>query len=471
MPVAFSPLPAWEKERLAREVAIRAAGLATAIQHQQSVASPAKGHPFDCIVVGAGPSGATAAYFLARAGLQVLVLERGPYPGAKGLGGGALYAQMMEPLFPGISGQAPTEGPIVQQGFYFLSEQGATSVNLFNTAFARAPFNRFSVLRARLDSWLGQLALQAGATLLTNHLVEALVFEGDRVTGVRVGSPWHREYRAPVVILAEGAAAVLATRAGLAPKPRMQDMSLYVKECIALPQQVVRERFGLNPGHQAVMGLFGDATAFLNGTASLYTYRDGVGINAGATLENLRRGGQSPHQLLTRIKSHPLIRPLVQEGITVEYTAHMIPDGGLAAVPRLYHPGVLLVGDTAGFVNGVQGINLAAWSGRFAAEAVVHAHRKGDFSARTLRLYRELLEASFLMEDLKANALVPGFYSKHPDFMGRYPLLANRLAYQLAMVLPLPKREKRQILWQELRATQPLWKTAGDTLDALRASL
>jgi electron transfer flavoprotein-quinone oxidoreductase len=55
---------------------------------------------FDVIIVGAGVAGSTAAYLLAKQGLEVVLIERGPYPGSKNLSGGVLYGRILEQIFP-----------------------------------------------------------------------------------------------------------------------------------------------------------------------------------------------------------------------------------------------------------------------------------------------------------------------------------------------------------------------------------
>ncbi len=456
----------WEGERLAREIGFRTQ---TALARLEELAGTGPGGSrFDCVVVGAGPAGSTAAYFLARAGLKVALLEQGPFPGAKNVGGGALYTQMMAPLFPGFWREAPLEGAIVNQEYHLLTEDGAVTLGVKNARFARPPYNRFSVLKARFDPWLARQAQRAGALVLVNHKADSLLMEGGRVTGVLVGRPYAREFRAPVTILAEGAGAILASKAGLIPKPKKENMSLYVKEVLALPPETIRERFGLRPGQAAVIGLFGHSTAYLTGTAAIYTCRDCIGINAGSILNRMAQARLNPIAFLERIKAHPFVRPLIAGARPMEFMARLIPDGGYPAIPKLHHAGVLIAGDTAGLVNGTHGINNAAVSGRFAAEAVLAAHRKGDFGAEALALYRELLEGSFVMTDLRAHAGVPRFYERHPDVMDVYPKLANELAYQLAMVYPMPKREKRRLLWREALAVRPWPRLLGDIVDTIR---
>lgn len=422
---------------------------------------------WDCIIIGAGPAGCTAAYFLARAGARVLVLERGPYPGSKTMCGLSIYTQMLEPVFPGLTEEAPLEGPIVRQEYWLMTDEGVVNLGLRNMALGRPPYNRFAAFGTRFVGWLAGKAASAGAVIALNHKVDRLIVEGGAVRGAIVSYPMSMEFKAPVVIVAEGAAALVSTRSGLIRKPQPSDVSLYVKETMALPANVIRDRFGLPPGTCSVIGLFGASTGYVPGTSSLYTYRDHISLNVGATIKNLKTNGLNPLNLIARLKNHPFIKPLINGARTVEFGAHLIPDGGFKAMPEITHPGALIVGDAAGLVNGVQGFNLALYSGKFAAQAALEAHHRGDFSKKGLRVYQELLDSSFVIKDLKKNARVPGFYERHPDVMSTYPKVINEVAYQVGMVYPIPKRAKRAAIAREIAGFQPIWKTVFDIIDTM----
>lgn len=423
---------------------------------------------YDVIVVGAGPAGATAAYFTAQAGLKTALLERGPYPGSKNLGGAGLYVHMVEPLFPDLMQTLPHDGEIVRQEFWLLDDHAALAFGYRNDDFARPPHNRLSVLRAKLDPWLAQQAVKAGAKLLTSHHVEKLLVEGGKVVGVRVGKPQGRDLYAPLTILAEGVNRLLATSAGLAPRPQATEVSLYVKEIVSLPPETIQERFGLLPGQAAVIGFYGGNTLHLSGTGSIYTCQHGVGINSGVLVKTLQQAKVNPFDFLVAVKRHPALAPLLEGGRTVEYAAHLIPDGGYPAIPELVHPGCLLTGDAAGFVNGTHGINLAMHSGKMAADTARYAFDRGQFDRHTLNAYRDLLDDSFVMQDMKANRHVPGYYEHNKDLYDRYGHFVHETAYHVAMVYPVPRRLKRGLLWKEIRTAQPLWRTARDAINTLR---
>jgi electron transfer flavoprotein-quinone oxidoreductase len=127
---------------------------------------------------------------------------------------------------------------------------------------------------------------------------------------------------------------------------------------------------------------------------------------------------------------------LLQDGELKEYSAHLIPEGGYDHVAKVYMDGMLVVGDAAMLVNAInwEGTNLALTSGILAGETVIQAKKKGDFASRTLAQYRQKLEQSFVLKDLRTLRNVPSFFSAHPYFFTTYPDIANELAYMWHVV-------------------------------------
>src|SRR5208283_5216244 len=97
------------------------------------------------------------------------------------------------------------------------------------------------------------------------------------------------------------------------------------------------------------------------------------------------------------------IKKLISGAKTLEYSAHLIPEGGFKSMPPLAADGFLVAGDAAQMVNAAyrEGSNLAMTSGKLAGETVVEAKKKGDFSKATLSAYMDKLKASYVWPDLE----------------------------------------------------------------------
>ncbi|GFP27865.1 electron transfer flavoprotein-quinone oxidoreductase, partial [Candidatus Hakubella thermalkaliphila] len=200
------------------------------------------------------------------------------------------------------------------------------------------------------------------------------------------------------------------------------------------------------------------------GIGFLYTNKDSLSIGVGAMVSDFARTGITPHDLIEELKSHPAIRPLLEGGETREYLAHLIPEGGYRTIPPLYADGFLVAGDAAMLVNTVhrEGSNLAMTSGRLAAETVIRAREKGDFSARSLSLYRKLLEESFVLKDLKKYQNLPRYLKSHRELFTLYPELLSGAAIEMMTVDSTPKRDKQRKIWREVISKRSLWRLARD---------
>jgi len=163
----------------------------------------------------------------------------------------------------------------------------------------------------------------------------------------------------------------------------------------------------------------------------MYTNRDTISIGIAVSMRDLDKSKQRPNVLFEQFKNHPSIAPLIKDGELKEYSAHLIPEGGYDYVANIYTDGMLVVGDAAMLVNAVnwEGTNLAMTSGIIAGETVIEAKKKNDFSSRTLKKYRERLEESFVLKDLKKYRGIPEFFSSNPDFFIVYPQALNELFY------------------------------------------
>jgi electron transfer flavoprotein-quinone oxidoreductase len=385
---------------------------------------------FDSIVVGAGPAGIAAAYTMAKAGLKVLVIEKGEKPGAKNMFGGIIFRHHTEKLAPEFWKTAPVERHVVEYQYWFLSKDSHTLLSHRNQKF-NGQYNAFTVHRAKFDPWFAKLAEDAGAIIINRTTADDVLIQDGKIVGVKTD---RGDILADVVIAADGVNSMLAKQAGLREELPQNAVVLAVKEVIAIPKQRIEERFNLGPDEGVAALLVGWGPGMHAGF--MYTNRDTISIGIAVSMRDLDKSKQRPNALFEQFKNHPSIAPLIKDGELKEYSAHLIPEGGYNYVANIFTDGMLVVGDAAMLVNAVnwEGTNLAMTSGTIAGETVIQARKENDFSSRTLAKYRQRLEESFVLKDLKKYRGIPEFFSSNPDFFTVYPEALNELFYMWHVV-------------------------------------
>ncbi|MFC5470204.1 FAD-dependent oxidoreductase [Cohnella suwonensis] len=422
---------------------------------------------FDAIVVGAGPAGIACAYELGKAGANVLLIERGEYPGSKNVMGGVLYRKMMEEIVPDFHKEAPIERPIVEQRFMMMDKGSAVTFSYKGMEWAQEPFNNFTVLRAKFDQWFAAKAVEQGALLVNETVVLSCIVENGRVVGVRTDRP-DGELRADVVVLADGVNSLLAKSLGFHKEFRPDEVALATMEILKLDKKIIEDRFNLEEGQGCTIELFGDATKGILGTGFLYTNKDTLSIGVGTLLSGLIKHKIKPYELMEYVKTHPMIRPYIQGAEAQEYLAHLIPEGGYRSMPKVVGAGVLVVGDAAQLVNAIhrEGSNMAMTSGRLAAETIVAAKERGDFSEAGLNGYRQKLMGSFVGQDLKKYKDATHHFDKFPQYFDQYIPMMNKAASQMLTVDGASKREKQKKIWRDIGPVKAKFKIARDLIRA-----
>ena len=132
---------------------------------------------FDVIIAGAGLAGLAAAYTLSGKGVEVLVLERGDYPGAKNVTGGRLYVNPIRNLFPELWNGVPLERFITHEGATLMAKERSVTVDYSGSELRVEPHQSYSILRAKFDRWLAEQAEARGAMLLTKVRVDDVIKE------------------------------------------------------------------------------------------------------------------------------------------------------------------------------------------------------------------------------------------------------------------------------------------------------
>lgn len=377
---------------------------------------------FDAVVVGAGPAGSACAYLLAKEGKEVLLVERGDSAGQKNMTGGRLYTYALEELEAGLTKRVAEalERPVTHEQMMLLDGDRSVSIDFADESLAGDEDGdpvSYTIMRPVFDSWLAEEAENAGAMLACGVRVDSLVREGDRVVGIKAGDDC---IFADVVIVADGINSLLAQSIGLVPELRVDGLCVGAKETVELPPDVIEQRFNCNPGEGAARLILGGVDG-VNGGGIIYTNQSTISFGCVLMPAALADKHLSIADAVAKLKSHPSLAPLLANGKTVEYSAHLCGEAGLKAVSdRIGTEGLLVVGDAAGFcINQgytVRGIDLAILSGVAAARAILE---DGGSEA----CYRRHLSSTGVMRAMKMARKFPDV-EDDPRIFSVYPELA-----------------------------------------------
>lgn len=394
-----------------------------------------------------------------------MLVERGATPGSKNMFGGMFpRSPVIEELVPRFWEEAPWERHVVKRTLTVLSDASAASVVFESAEFDHPPYNGCTLYRPIFDRWFAQAAQKAGVRPVARALAEELLVSGERVQGVRVNG---KEIGSPLVIACDGVLSLTAKQIGLVPRALAADMALGVKALFRLSEEAINERFNL-VRRQGASHEFLGCTEGVRGGGFIYTQTETLSAGLVCHLDSLKERGIAPYNLFERFVAQAPVAKLLKGARLVEYSAHLLPEGGYDAVPRLSMAGLLLAGDAAGlcYTNGLnqEGMNLAVTSGFLAGETAVEAFEKGDFSARQLSGYEARLKESFVLKDMKT-------FRRSADLMHEdrlfsvYPRLVGAVLEELYRSDGTPKKGFGRTVWDAARsADQP----ARLLLDALK---
>lgn len=412
---------------------------------------------FDVIIVGAGLAGLGAAYTLAGQGLEILVLERGDYPGAKNVTGGRIYVNPVRDLFPDLWQDAPLERFIAHEGVVVMAKERSVAIAYAGDELRQEPHQSYSVLRARFDRWFAEQVEAKGVMILPKIQVENVIKEQGKIIGVRAGGD---ELYADVVIACDGVLSLLGEQAGLHPPEMPHNFALGIKEVISLDGEKINDRFQLQGNEGAARLYIGEVTQGMFGGGFLYTNKESLSLGIVIGIEAMmeKGGNLAAPMLMEAFKARPEIACLIRGGTTVEYAAHLIPEGGFKALHPLHGDGILVAGDAAGFALNmgftVRGMEYALASGYYAAQTVLKASAAGSFDAETLSEYGRLLQESFVLQDFQNFQATPSFMN-NPRFFSHYPELKGNILRDIYRVPAGPKERlyptiRKYLGWGEM---------------------
>ncbi|HEU5040917.1 MAG TPA: electron-transfer flavoprotein:ubiquinone oxidoreductase [Gemmatimonadales bacterium] len=371
----------------------------------------------DVLIVGGGPAGLACAIELARlakkaaepggAELNIGVLEKAESLGEHNLSGAAVNPRAFRDLFPDLTpSDFPFRQPVPGEAVYFLTDGRAqripTPPTMHNTGYYTASL-------CEIVRWLGEQAESLGVNLFAGFPADALLVDGNAVRGVRTTPSGLGRDRTPtgnyteptdltarVTVLAEGTRGLLGQawrEWQRVPSPNPQIFALGVKEIWETPTPLEQVIHTL--GWPLPPDAFGGSFMYPMGKGQV-----AIGLVVGLDYHD---ASLDVHELLQRMKLHPLFRRHLEGGQLLEWGAKTIPEGGYYALPeRFSGDGLLMVGDTVGFVDvpSLKGIHYAMHSGMLAARAAFAGLTGNDVSAAGLAGYDRAMHDSYVMTDL-----------------------------------------------------------------------
>ena len=368
----------------------------------------------DVVFVGAGPAALAAAIHsadLAKKGglpnLQIGVLEKARSLGGHTLSGALVNPVILKRLFPDLPPKKlPLREKVRSERLYFLGKKRALPLPILPGMSHK---NCWTASLCEIVRWLGKEAEKRGVSVFTSSPAEKLLMEGERAVGVQTApSGLNRDgskgsaYSAGATIFAKAVVLAEGSRGHLT-----QAYLLKNKISSRFPQTYslgVKEIHEVKTAPRSVFHTLGrplPRTVF--GGGWLYPLGGNlvsIGLIAGL---DFPQAALSVHDKLQELKQHPLFAKVLRGGKRLEWGAKTLPEGGFHALPKkLSGPGLLIVGDGAGFLNtaSLKGVHYAMASGLSAAETLVEAFQKDDFSGKAMAAYDKKTLAGFIGREL-----------------------------------------------------------------------
>lgn len=343
--------------------------------------------------------------------VMIAVLEKAAFAGAHGISGAVMDPVALRELVPDFKDKgAPLEGEVTKEEVLFLTKGGKIKAPI-----TPPPLNNhgnYVVSLARLTEWLGGLVEEAGVDIFPGFSGTEVLYDGDRVIGVRTGDKGIDadgsqksnyepgiDLQAKAVVFGEGSRGsltkTLIKKFNLDEGKNPQGYEVGVKEVWEIPEGRIKPGDVIHTmGYPLKSDTFGGG--FVYGMNNNHV---AVGL---LTSLDYKDPCLDPHREFQKFKLHPYIAEILKEGKMVQFGAKTVPVGGYFSVPKVSFNGGMLIGDSASLFNGmkIKGIHYAMKSGMLAAETVFEGLRNNDFSEAQLEKYRTALSESYIAKDL-----------------------------------------------------------------------
>jgi electron-transferring-flavoprotein dehydrogenase len=368
---------------------------------------------FDVVIVGAGPAGLAASIRLSQlaeqagTSLNICVIDKAEDIGGQILSGAVMEPRALNELIPDWQNKdAPLHTPVTDDSFVFLTENKSWHLP---TPPQMRNHGNYIISLGQFCKWLASQAESLGVNVFPGFAAADILYDGDRVVGIVTGDKGLDKHgnpkpgfqpglalRAKQVIFAEGCRGsctqTLFTRFNLREGVDPQTYGLGIKELWEIPENLHQSgKVTHTIGWPMDSKTYGGSFVYHLGKNLL-----AIGFVIGLDYQNPYL---NPYEEFQRFKTHPFIKPLLEQGKRIGYGARTLIEGGIQSIPKLTFPGGLIIGDAAGFLNvaKIKGIHNAMKSGMVAAESLFPCLQSDTLECTQ---YPENLKASWLWDDL-----------------------------------------------------------------------
>jgi electron transfer flavoprotein-quinone oxidoreductase len=283
---------------------------------------------FDVVIIGGGSAGLAALKQLSSMGIQTVLLEAGSTIGTKNVSGGILYSKNpqtgkvhnVDEIFENFLEEKPWERQITKYILNCVSKDKVLSIDLTDSHDYQSNFG-CSVLLNKLNSWFAKQSLETaeknGGGIISGVHVRNITWDNERGKTI-IQTDELDDFEAKAVIASDGVNSEVAEITGARKKFLPPELYQGVKVVIKLPEEIIEERFQLNPGEGTAHIFAGDITLDHIGGGFLYTNLDSLSAGVVYHYDSLLSNPTGPNNLINALLNNPFVKEYIKDEVALE---------------------------------------------------------------------------------------------------------------------------------------------------------